>query len=126
MIKKVGKYVFLSIASFLSIFPFLWMVIGATNASVDITSGRMLAGNQLLTNIHTLFTTTNIVTGIKNSLIITVIATVLTVLVAAMAGYGFEIYKSRIKDKVMALLLMSMMVPMATLLIPRFRMFAKW
>ena len=86
------------------------MIISATNASVDIvTSGRMMLGNQLFTNIHTLFTTTNIVTGIKNSMIITVIATVLTVLVAAMAGYGFEIYKSRIKDKVMALL-MSMMV----------------
>ena len=84
------------------------MIISATNASVDITSGRMMLGNQLFTNIHTLFTTTNIVTGIKNSMIITVIATVLTVLVAAMAGYGFEIYKSRIKDKVMALLLMSM------------------
>ena len=126
MIKKVGKYVFLCIASFLSIFPFLWMIVGATNASVDITSGRMIPGNQLLTNIHTLFTTTNIVTGIKNSMIITVIATILTVLVAAMAGYGFEIYKSRIKDKVMALLLMSMMVPMATLLIPRYRMFAQW
>ena len=40
MIKKVGKYVFLCIASFLSIFPFLWMIVGATNASVDITSGR--------------------------------------------------------------------------------------
>ena len=64
MIKKVGKYVFLCIASFLSIFPFLWMIVGATNASVDITSGRMIPGNQLLTNIHTLFTTTNIVTGI--------------------------------------------------------------
>ena len=72
MIKKTAKYVFLCIASFLSIFPFLWMIISATNASVDITSGRMMLGNQLFTNIHTLFTTTNIVTGIKNSMIITV------------------------------------------------------
>lgn len=126
MIKKTGKYIFLSIASFLSIFPFLWMIIGATNKSVDITRGKITPGTALIDNVVTLFTTTNIVTGIRNSLIIGVAATFLTVLVSAMAGYGFEIYRSRIKEKVMGVLLMSMMVPMATLLIPRYRMFAKW
>ena len=124
MIKKTAKYVFLCIASFLSIFPFLWMIISATNASVDITSGRRMLGNQLFTNIHTLFTTTNIVTGIKNSMIITVIATVLTVLVAAMAGYGFEIYHDKGKDTLMSILLLSMMLPFVALMIPLFKMFS--
>lgn len=126
MIKRSIKYIFLSIASFLSIFPFLWMVISATNDSVDITRGKMTFGTALFKNINKLFTTTNIVTGFKNSLIIGVAATILTVLVAAMAGYGFEIYRSKVKEKLLGILLVSMMVPLAALLIPRYRMFAKW
>lgn len=123
-IKKIFIYGFLTIASFISIFPFLWMIIGATNTSVDITRGKLSFGTSLFENINTLFSTTNIVSGIKNSFIIAIISTLLAVLVSAMAGYGFEIYKSKAKSRLMGLLLMSMMVPMATLLIPRYRMFA--
>ncbi len=41
-----------------------------------------------------------------------------------MAGYGFEIYKSRKKERLFTILLLSMMVPFAALMIPLYRMFS--
>lgn len=57
MTKKVanaGKYVFLSVVSFISVFPLIWMVIAATNKSVDITKGTMIPGTYFMENLKTL------------------------------------------------------------------------
>ena len=37
----VLKYIFLSVVSLISIFPFFWMIISATNKSVDVTRGKL-------------------------------------------------------------------------------------
>ena len=42
-----------------------------------------------------------------------------------MAGYGFEIYRTKTKDRIFNILLLSMMVPFAALMIPLYRMFSQ-
>jgi len=42
-----------------------------------------------------------------------------------MAGYGFQIYRDKAKDRLMSVLLLSMMVPFAAVLIPLYRMVAQ-
>jgi lactose/L-arabinose transport system permease protein len=51
---------------------------------------------------------------------------VLSLIVCAIAGYGFEIYHSRGKDVVMAILMLAMMIPFAAIMIPLFRIFAQF
>ena len=41
-IVSIFKYIILSILSFISIFPFIWMIIAITNKSVDIINTRKL------------------------------------------------------------------------------------
>ena len=48
-----------------------------------------------------------------------------TLVIASLAGYGFEIYQSKLRDKVYNLLLLTMMIPFAALMIPLFSMMAK-
>ena len=43
-------YVFLTVASIVSVFPLLWMFISATNHTVDVVGGRLLPGSHLLEN----------------------------------------------------------------------------
>jgi lactose/L-arabinose transport system permease protein len=43
-----------------------------------------------------------------------------------MAGYGFQIYRDKYKDRLMSILLLSMMVPFASIMVPLFRMFSQW
>ncbi|WP_068782489.1 carbohydrate ABC transporter permease [Paenibacillus sp. GM2] len=123
-LKRISTYTFLSIAAFVSIFPFLWMVVSATNKSVDITKGRLLPGGYLLENFKKLLDTTELGTALWNSAKISVLLTILAILIASLAGYGFEIFRSKVKDIVFSILLLSMMIPFAALMVPLYRMFA--
>lgn len=82
----------------LSIFPFVWMLISATNRSVDITKGRMWFGSALFENIEKLFASVDVWTAFGNSLAIALVGTVLALLISSCAGYGFEIFQSKGKS----------------------------
>ena len=120
-----AQYVFLGIMAFLSLFPFLWMVISSTNTSIDIISGRTGFGDAFRTNVTNFFTQVDVPLVFWNSTKVAVLATVLTILVSSLAGYGFEMFKSRARDRIYSLVLLTLMVPFAALMIPLFMMMAK-
>lgn len=122
--KRIFTYVFLSIVAFVSIFPFFWMLVSSTNASVDVTKGRLLPGSAFIDNFNKLIDSTNLVQALGNSAIISVISTVLALFIGSMAGYGFEVYRTKSRDVVFNILLLSMMIPFAAIMVPLYRMFA--
>ncbi|MFZ3591119.1 carbohydrate ABC transporter permease [Bacillus sp. DJP31] len=122
-IKGLFSYGVLIIASIISVFPFLWMIVSSTNKSVDVTKGRLLPGSHFVENFENLINTVDIVPALMNSAKISLSTTVLSLSIASLAGYGFEIFKSKTKDVVFNILLLSMMVPFAALMVPLFRMF---
>ncbi|KAB8128072.1 carbohydrate ABC transporter permease [Gracilibacillus oryzae] len=124
-IKRFLIYLFLSIAAIVSIFPFLWMLISMTNKSVDVTGGRLIPGSHFLENLRNLFATVEIGTALMNSFIIAIITTILTLLIGSLAGYGFEIYRTKGKDMIFNILLLSMMIPFAAIMIPLYRFFGQ-
>src|SRR4051812_33994694 len=122
-IKRTFIYMILSIFTIISIFPFIWMIVSATNKSVDVTGGRLLPGTHLAENFRNLLNVVDLVPALTNSAVISITTTVLSLIIASLAGYGFEIYRSKAKDVVFTILLVSMMIPFAALMIPLFRMF---
>ncbi|MTW88040.1 ABC transporter permease subunit [Virgibacillus dakarensis] len=122
-LKRVFTYLFLIIATIVSIFPFLWMIVSATNKSVDVTKGRLLPGSHLFDNVSKLLDSVDIVPALMNSAKISIATTIFSLLIASLAGYGFEIFRSKSKDVVFNILLLSMMIPFAALMVPLFRMF---
>ncbi|PLR79066.1 lactose ABC transporter permease [Bacillus sp. V3-13] len=122
-LKRVCIYTVLIIASIISTFPFLWMIVSSTNKSVDVTQGRLLPGSHFMQNFNNLLNTVDLVPALINSVKISIITTLLAMLIASLAGYGFEIFKSKTKDVVFNFLLLSMMIPFAALMVPLFRMF---
>lgn len=121
------QYIILIILAFISVFPFFWMVIAATNKSVDVTKGTLIPGTYLLENLNTLISSDlQYFTAFKNSLMIAVITTTLAMIVSSAAGYAFEVYKSKARDFVFNIILLSMMVPFAALMVPLFRLFSKF
>lgn len=128
MIKKrvasFFKYLFLIIVSLFSIFPLYYMVVGATNTSLDVTRGRLWFGTSLLDNYQKLMAASNLWGALWNSFRYAAILTLLSLLICSIAGYGFEIYHSKGKDTMMSIMLLAMMVPFAAILIPLFRMFS--
>jgi lactose/L-arabinose transport system permease protein len=121
-ISKIALYLFLVVVGFVSVFPFYWMVAGATNKSVEIIRGRMVPGLSLGENMKALLGTIPILSGVFNSLRNAAIGTLGSLFVCSMAGYGFQIYRSKAKDRVMSILLLSMMIPFAAVMVPLFRL----
>lgn len=124
---NVLQYVILIILSVISVFPFFWMVIAATNRSVDVTKGTMIPGTYLLENLKAVLASDlQYADAFKNSLMIAVITTTLAMVVSSAAGYAFEIFKSKARDRVFNIVLLSMMVPFAALMVPLFRLFSSF
>ena len=124
-IKTGIVYVILSIISLVCIFPFIWMILGATSTSKDITSGKIAIGSELLNNFAKLNELIDLPRILGNSAVLTISGTIVTLIVASLAGYGFEMYKSRMREKFYNIMLLSMMVPFAAMMIPLFRLFSK-
>lgn len=122
---RVLKHLFLIVVSFLSAFPFYWMVSAATNNTADIILGQIAPGSYLLQNWQTLTASGRIVPAFYNSVRNAVLLTLSSLFVSSMAGYGFVIFRDKWKNRVMAVLMLSMMVPAAATLIPLFRMFSQ-
>lgn len=116
------KYIYLCIASFFSIFPFIWMVISATNTSRDIMTGRLRFGGEFFTNFSNLLNAIDLGRVITNSFIIAISTTVLALIFSSMAGYAFEVFRTKLTNLIFSLLLMTMMLPFAAIMIPLFRM----
>ncbi|MDD2972623.1 MAG: carbohydrate ABC transporter permease [Lachnospiraceae bacterium] len=123
--KSGMRYIFLSIVSFLSVFPLLWMVMAATNKSIDVSRGRLLPGTELVTNFKNLLASQNVMGAMINSFKYAIVLTILSLFICSLAGYGFEIYHDKGKDFVMSIILLAMMVPFAATMIPLFQMFSK-
>ena len=121
----VIKYLFLSVASLVSIFPFFWMIISSTNKSVDITRGKLSLGSNFVENFNNLLKPDlGFVASLVNSAEIAIITTVFALLVSSVAGYGFEIFRTKSRDRLFTILLLSMMIPFSALMIPLFKLFS--
>lgn len=123
-LRKIPSYAVLVIASLLSVFPLYFMAVSATNTSTEVLASKMLPGGNLMANYDKLVGAQPLWRALGNSAVNAVGTTVLSMLVCSIAGYGFEIYHSRNKDRLMGLLLLAMMIPFAATMIPLFQMFA--
>lgn len=121
---RLLMYIFLTIVSLISVFPLYWMLISATNKSIDVSRGTMLPGLALIDNWKSLLSQQDVARAMFNSFKYSIILTACALVICSLAGYGFEIYHDKGKDAVMSILLLGMMVPFVATLVPLFRMFS--
>lgn len=122
--RLIPTYIFLTIFSIISVFPFLWMISAATNNYIDISKGRLLPGTSAVENFKNLIDQQPLARAMTNSFIYAIAVTVICLLICSLAGYGFEIYHDKWKDKLFSILLLAMMVPQVATMIPLFQMFS--
>lgn len=122
-VKNAGVYVILIIVSVISVFPLYWMIAAATNNSTDILGGKLFLGSHFMTNLNNLLEQQDVGRAFCNSMFYSCLLSILSLLVCSIAGYGFEIYHDKAKDRLMSVLLLAMMVPFAATLIPLFKVF---
>ena len=123
--RLIPTYIFLIIVSFISVFPLYWMISAATNTSVDVSRGRILPGGYFMQNFNNLVSQQPLWRALANSFIYAIVTTLVCLLICSIAGYGFEVYHDKWKDKLFSILLLAMMIPQVATMVPLFQMFSK-
>ncbi len=120
--RLIPTYIVLSIVSFLSVFPLYWMVTAATNNTLEVARGKIVFGNELAANMSKLLASQDLAGAMRNSFVYAIAQTLAALFICSLAGFGFELYHDRLKDRLFGILLLSMMVPGVATMIPLFKM----
>lgn len=127
-ISKVVIYILITILAVICAFPFLWMIISALKPQNEIRSSvpSFFIDNPTLENFQRVLIDNGFLTYVKNSLIVSLIATLLSMAIAVLAGYALSRYYRRRVTKVSNFLMMlSQMIPGVLLLVPLYMIMQK-
>lgn len=120
-------FLFLCIASLLTILPFIWMISTSFKKpdAIFVLPPQWIPKQPVLENFRILFEEVNFFRHFVNSVVLATASTLVSLFVNSMAGYAFAKYQFRGREKVFNLLLATMMVPAQVTMIPVFLLLKK-
>lgn len=123
--KKVIMYALLISIGFVFLYPFLYMFINSFMSPEDLMNPAVswVPSKLYFANYVKAFETLDFGRSFWNSIYISLIAAVLQTAVAAVTGYGLARFNVKLKGIIMILILATFVLPVETLLIPRYVMF---
>ncbi|MDC7220455.1 MAG: carbohydrate ABC transporter permease [Spirochaetales bacterium] len=113
-ISRTVCYIILLFLTFISLFPFLILVINSTRAHSEIMQGfSLMPGSHFFKNFVNLFTDNNIpiMRALINSLFISGTTALFTTYFSSMTAYGIYIYRFKGREFAFRFILLVMMVP---------------
>ena len=123
--RLIPSYIFLIIWSFFSVFPLYWMITAATNDTVEVARGKIWFGTHAAENFRNLLAAQPLWKSMGNSFLYAIAQTLLCLFICSLAGFGFELYADKAKDRLFAFLLLAMMIPGVATMIPLFTMMSR-
>ncbi|GAB3405047.1 carbohydrate ABC transporter permease [Flindersiella endophytica] len=121
-IKRVVAHVLLVIGVIVSIFPFYWMFVMSTTSNEDIFSypPRLFPGPNLWSNIEKVINGIPFWSSVLNTVIVSVLTTVLVLFFSSLAAFAFAKFEFPAKRVLFVFLLATFMVPGQLSLVPSF------
>lgn len=113
-IRLFFRYVLMAILCFLCLFFFYILIINATHSHFEIQRGfSFLPGSSFMMNFNNVLNDANIpvLSGIRNSLIVSGMTALLSVYFSALTAYGIYAYNFRFKKAAFTLIMLIMMMP---------------
>lgn len=126
--KKTNWIFYLVTAIFLIIilFPFFWILVTSFKPSSDIfgdSAFRLFSKTPTMQNYSSVLTGKNILSSIKNSLIVSSVTTLYVIVVATLAAYAISRFHFRFKNFLLGLILVISMFPQMIIVGPVFNLF---
>lgn len=123
--RNLGKgvtHLLLLIGVAISIFPFYWLIVMATNTTNDIFTypPTMSFGPHLLTNVQNVLKSINFFSSFWNTVMVSVASTVLVLFFNSLAGFTFAKFDFPLKRVLFIVLLATFMVPAQLSTVPLF------
>ena len=114
-------YILISILAVICVFPFFWMLISALKPKDEIRSAvpSLLIDNPTIDNFRRVLVDNGFLTYIKNSFVVSLAATLISMIIAVLAGYALSrYYRKRIVKTSNFMMMLSQMIPGVLLLVP--------
>lgn len=113
MRKHFWQYFFLGLMVLVCAFPFYCMVIMSTQTTEQIFRGvSLVPSTHFLENVRTVVSD-SFWLSYQNSLFVSVLSTIFSVLISSMAGYALAAYRFRLRNLLYNFILITMMVPVS-------------
>ena len=112
--RRAWCYLVLVLISFLCLFFFYVLIINSTRTHFEIQKGfSLMPGKSIITNFRNVLTDANIpvVSGIRNSLLVSALSALLSVYFSALTAYGIHAYDFKFKKLAFTFILLIMMMP---------------
>lgn len=93
--------------------------------SLDVARGKIMFGTYAMQNFKNLIASQNLAGAMGNSFLYAIVQTVISMFVCSLAGFGFELYHDKNKDRLFSILLLAMMVPQVATMVPLFKMMSR-
>jgi len=126
IVQHIGYYSILVVTCLSTLFPFVWMILTSlktVSEAQDIVNLHFFPASPQWHNYADVFEKLDLLTGLKNTMIIEVGTIPIMLFISALVAYGFE--KMRLKHKTFWLLFImsGLMIPYASVLLPQYRMY---
>lgn len=120
--KKALWYAPISIYALFMVFPLLWMLSTALKPSSEIFSlaPSFIPDNPTLDSFKTVLSMGAYRGYLMNSLFVAMSATIITIVLSTLAGYGFSKFRFKGRRQILYLFLSAQMIPAVILLMPIF------
>jgi raffinose/stachyose/melibiose transport system permease protein len=127
----VISYVILTFWAITTAYPFLWVILNSFRVRGEIRSDSFSipwpwTGSFTLENYITANQRSDFAAGYTNSILISVVVTVVVVLLAGLFAYGMVRYRFRGQKVLHGMIIAAMMFPVFSTIIPVFRMEVLW
>ncbi|GAA3439212.1 carbohydrate ABC transporter permease [Kutzneria kofuensis] len=118
----IGAHVVLVAAVLISVFPFVWTVVMATNTTTDIyhSPPKFTPGSHLLENVGNVLADIDFFGSMLNTLIVATVTTALVVFIDSLAAFAFAKFDFPGRRVLFGLLLVFMMLPLQLGTLPQF------
>ncbi|WP_173917484.1 carbohydrate ABC transporter permease [Halobacillus sp. Marseille-Q1614] len=119
---NIPVYITLGIASILSIFPFYWMLVMATQPSAAYNSipPTLVPGTMLVENFQKVLDTIPFFQAMWNTILLCTSVTVVVLLISSLSGFAFAKFSFPGKNFLFICILLTMVIPPQLGLIPQY------
>lgn len=120
--KGLSAHILLMVAVLISVFPFVWTIVMATNTTKDIYKSppKLTFGSHLLENIRHVLDTIDFFGSMLNTIVVASVTTVLVLFVDSLAAFAFAKFDFPGRKVLFGTLLVFMMLPLQLAVLPQF------
>lgn len=127
-ILRLGFYFLLATLSFVFLYPFIKMITQSLMTDDDLINitVKWLPSSLTWSNYSVAYRKLQFGSYVWNSALVAVLSTAGHAFSCAMTGYAFARYKFRFKGPLFAMVILTMLVPVQTIIFPRYMQFSNW